>query len=384
MKRLIILKGEVETLDFFTERMTDYLRRICAEYIVVDTKNILDYEEQLLHFIEGGECVAFSFNNVGIDVTILSQNIWNRYGIPFFDFIVDHPSYFGDILLNPPCTTDVICLDKNHVDFVREFYPLIHNIWFVPNGGTELAGRIPYDERTIDVIYMGNCHEVNGFYQLPYLSIEASKDLFGYCIKRLLENDRLTVEETIKEYIGDDKNINKEHRLSIIQEAYLPIERYVRRQFKLRAMAALDKLGVSVDIFGDGWRDDVVIFSSNIKIHNRVSSREVLEKVSDAKISLCFIPWFKKGCSEKNFDSMLNGALCVSDRSEYLEQRYLDGNNIVFFDLNNPEQMAADVKFLLDNPKMAANVAQNGYDTAKRYDDWENRFRQILEIIDDV
>ena len=79
---------------------------------------------------------------------------------------------------------------------------------------------------------------------------------------------------------------------------------------------------------------------------------------------------------------MLNGALCVSDHSEYLDDHYKDGENIIYFDLNNPKQMALDVKWLLEHPDAAQMIATRGYKTAKTYDQWENRFEHVLEVIE--
>ena len=78
---------------------------------------------------------------------------------------------------------------------------------------------------------------------------------------------------------------------------------------------------------------------------------------------------------------MLNGALCVSDKSEYLSEHYRDGDNIVFFDLDNPDQMANDVKWLLDNPDKAEVIARRGYETASKYDTWDNRFQYFIHVL---
>ncbi len=67
-----------------------------------------------------------------------------------------------------------------------------------------------------------------------------------------------------------------------------------------------------------------------------------------------------------------------------MEEYYTDGYNIVYFDLANPVQMPADVKWLLNNPDAASKIAQRGYETAKIYDDWNNRFEYVLEIMEKV
>ena len=160
-----------------------------------------------------------------------------------------------------------------------------------------------------------------------------------------------------------------------------PIENTVRRVFKQAGMQALDKMGIKVDIWGTGWEDDEYTYSENIRIHERVTPGELLKFTGDSKISLVYMGWQKRGCSEKNFDSMLNGCVCVSDTSSYLLENYVDGKNIVYFDMHNPDQMAMDIKYLLEHLDVAQKIADEGYKTALKYDSWDVRCRAMLEIM---
>lgn len=78
---------------------------------------------------------------------------------------------------------------------------------------------------------------------------------------------------------------------------------------------------------------------------------------------------------------MLNGAVCVSDTSTYLEENYLDGIDIMLFDLDHIEKAAQDIKWLLDNPEDAEIIAQNGYRHAMENDSTDARILQIVEIM---
>lgn len=42
------------------------------------------------------------------------------------------------------------------------------------------------------------------------------------------------------------------------------------------------------------------------------------------------MPWFKQGAHDRVFNSMLNGAVCVTDTSGYLKDNFIDGENIIF------------------------------------------------------
>lgn len=143
-------------------------------------------------------------------------------------------------------------------------------------------------------------------------------------------------------------------------------------------MRELDKLGIIVDVFGKNWDDEEYQYSSNIRLHDRVTSRECNYMAGDAKICLNFMPWFKEGATERVYNAMLNKAVCVSDKSSVLENIFTDGKDIVFFDLSNPLQMAYDVKFLLEHPEVAEHIANNGYKIAMEKCTWECRLLDII------
>ena len=159
------------------------------------------------------------------------------------------------------------------------------------------------------------------------------------------------------------------------------IEDIVRREYKLLIMHALDDAGIKVDIYGDGWTDDEKPFTDNIRIHNRVSPLECHKLIGNAKIDLSIMPWFKRGSSEKPFAGMLNGAVCVSDSSTYLKNNYIDGTDIMLFNLDQIEKAAYDIQWLLNNPDEAEIIAKNGYYHAIDTDSTDARIKQIVEMI---
>ena len=146
-------------------------------------------------------------------------------------------------------------------------------------------------------------------------------------------------------------------------------------------MHALDDAGIKVDIYGEGWEDNDNPFSNNIRIHERVSPLECHNLIGNAKIDLSIMPWFKKGSSEKPFAGMLNGAVCVSDSSTYLKENYVDGTDIILFELDNIEKAVNDIQWLLSNPDEAEIIALNGYYHALDQDGTDARIRQTVELL---
>ncbi len=380
---VIVFLGMLVGPTYYIERFIDYMKRNNIEYYVVNTNITETFDNRLFdEFSSRPGTVMFTFNGIGVLLNDTDgNNYWKKHKIPVFDFIVDHPRNFSDLMIEPPCDLHVFTLDRNHEEYIRRYYPKI-NVFFSPNGGTDIRKSINYYDRDIEVLYMGSCGlKVTQFPCIDYFE-DKGADFYRRVIDYMFTDSDLSTEDAIERYfVANDENIDDEFLSLLNIKCAGYIELYVRRQFKLRGIKALDVLNVHVDIWGEDWEDEDYPFSSNINIHNRVNCEEIMEKITRSKISLCFIPWFKKGCSEKNFDSMLNGALCVTDKSEYLNEHYVDGYNIVFFDLNNPDQMAADVKWLLDNPREAEIIAKRGYETAKRYDTWDCRFERVVEIM---
>lgn len=383
--KLIFFYCPLDALRYFMDELAKCADERGIEYIIADVSKPDTYNiSRLDDFISDTiPTFMFTMNQAGIMLFDNNGNYWKNRGITVFDFIQDHPRNYEDVLLNPPCDIKALSLDENNIEFIKRFYTGIKDVFFFPNGGTEVRGFIPFKDRSIDVLYMGGCQQpVDGFPKINGLP-DDGLPFFLDVIEKLKTDSYLTTEEAIEEWF-------KERNIPVTEDALLTlnlsaapyIENAIRRYFKLLGMHALDDAGIHVEIYGgDSWIDPQNPFSDNIHINPRISSAEVNNIISDAKISLCYIPWYKKGCSEKNFDSMLNGALCVSDRSTYLSEHYKDGENIVFFDMNDPGQMAADVKWLLEHDDLAERVAKNGYETAKNYDSWKIRFDYFVDEI---
>ena len=158
------------------------------------------------------------------------------------------------------------------------------------------------------------------------------------------------------------------------------IETYVRREWKQKMIRVLDEAGLSIEIYGRNWDAPDYNPSEHIHIHERISSEECNEKIADAKITLNCMPWYKRGSSERPFNTMLNGSLCFIDASEYLLERFEDGKEISFFDIQKPEELAQKLKYYLEHLDEAQEIADRAYDIVKENDTWECRLKTILKM----
>ena len=98
----------------------------------------------------------------------------------------------------------------------------------------------------------------------------------------------------------------------------------------------------------------------------------------NSKITLNTQPWFKYGAHERIYNAMLNGSVCVTDTSEYLKKHFENGKNIIFYELNQLDDLVKNVHLLLENPGFAKSIIENQKRIAVN-STWNNRLHNILE-----
>lgn len=98
----------------------------------------------------------------------------------------------------------------------------------------------------------------------------------------------------------------------------------------------------------------------------------------NSKITLNIMPWFKYGAHDRIYNAMLNGSVCVTDTSEYLKKHFENGKNIIFYELNQLDNLVKNVHLLLENPGFAKSIIENQKRTAAN-STWSNRVHNILE-----
>ncbi|MCR5526827.1 MAG: glycosyltransferase [Lachnospiraceae bacterium] len=378
--KFIFSKGPLDTLNYFSYRLIQSAISLHYEYYVIDINNPATFvNDKFLEFITTGNPIGIFFNSIGLGLTYNDKNLWCIHQIPIYNFLVDHPRYFTDIYKFDTENIHIIVLDSNHMNFIKRWFPKFKNkVYFLPDGGSP-GNAIDYKSRTIDVIYTGSSHNIT------YENIDFFQDhglnFYQSVISYMINNPSLTTEEAIENFIARNNNLNSDEKYALHFKFSNYVERDVRRYFKLKMMHALDRAGINVHIYGRLWEDDSEPFSSNIHIHKVVSSQECLDLIGNSKISLNCMPWFKNGCSERVFNSMLSGAVSVSDKSDYLIKNYTDGQDIILYELGNENQMAADVKWLLNHPEEAEKISLAGKRKASTNDTWYCRFNSILKLL---
>lgn len=110
-------------------------------------------------------------------------------------------------------------------------------------------------------------------------------------------------------------------------------------------------------------------------------SQDCLDKIAQSKLSVNVMPWFKDGAHDRIFNSMLNGAVSVSDDSTYLRQVFNDREDICFYSLKNVNEVVDIVQELLDNPSLMKDIASVAYDKCIKMHTWKQRTLTIIDVM---
>lgn len=404
MKRIVMVIGGVETLEYFSYQMGKTFAKEGYLVFYYDLKEESTSAKRLRKFIRTGETVLVTFNFEGLEKEpgVHKEGIgyvWDEYRIPCYNIAVDHPYYYHDRLVELPKEYHHISIDKFQEQYFKEFYPEYHHLGFLPLAGTELpreqeretAGQDNYmayesvrDERYMNVIMTGNytppsfcekhIHWINEEYAAFYQGI----------IDDLIAHPHQTVEEAELTACEREMGYTPYDEIRIAMHRMIFIDLYVRNYWRGEAVKALVDAGIKVDVFGKGWEELQCEKPENLHIHPQTTSLACLQHLQHAKVSLNVMPWFKDGAHDRVFNSILNGAVCVSDKSKYLCEELQDGEGVCYYELEKIGDLPRIVQNLLQNEKKMQEMVVNGIEKVRENHTWDARAKQMINWIESI
>lgn len=315
--------------------------------------------------------------------------------VKLWHIILDHPLYHNSVLRQPLKNMRVVCLDETHAEYIRKYYSHIKEVIVMPLPADTAKSLVPYNERSRDVLFTGtytssenivalamrsggDSVEIKNFQAMhkePAQEFINSMQIFNKMAGYLLENPCETIEKAYTFALGDitDETALKETAAAFADglELNFLADMFIRAVIREELLMEMLRNGIDVDIFGHGWEKFVEkcgnmeksegIFKGKINICGEVDYRQLPELYADTKIALNVLPWFKAGQHDRIALAMCNGCVCVTDESTYLEKKFVDGENIFMYSLEDMTGAAMLVRDLLTHPLEAARAAAKGY-----------------------
>lgn len=384
-KRYIFFKGLIDTLDLYTFEFVRIGTANGAECLVLDAAQMEQELFRLKDILQEPVTAVISLNNVGLHLELENgKNIWDSFQIPFYNIMMDHPFHYKEALETAPAQMVLLCMDRNHVEYVKRFFPNVRTVRFFPHAGMKADGymeaaRIPLQERKIDVLYAGGLSRYAAEGLVPDLGKITDFDAFELvrrALERLICENHLTTEYVIEQCLREMGLVFDDQKLGEIIAKLRFVDSFAVSFYREQIIRTLAEHGITVTVFGTGW-NRIEWEHSNLIYGDEIPPKQILELMNQSKVVLNTMTWFKKGAHDRIFNGMLAGAAVVSDESEYLQEQFTNGQELQMFSLNERKGLVEMVKDVLEHPKRAQPMADCGYEAAKAHHMWKNR----LEIL---
>ena len=395
IKRIVMMEGGVETLSYFSHQMAQEFQKLGYAVFFYDLKQEESSAGKLRKFIRPRETVLVTFNFQGLEkeAGVYREGIgylWDTYHIPCYNIAADHPYFYDDRLKDLPEKYRHISIDRRQKAYFEEFYPEYVSRGFLPLAGTGLRqsedeGEAEPGEAAApcyDVILTGNYTKLSFFE--PYINWinEEYAAFYRGIIDDLLEHPARTVEEVALAHCEREMGKEPNDQLRIALHKMIFIDLYVRNYWRGKAVRTLVNAGIPVHVVGKGWEElEDVRHPECLKLHPQTDSVTCLEMLADAKVSLNVMPWFKDGAHDRVFNSILNGAVCVTDPSRYLEEELHEGEGVCYVALQDMDALPEKVKDLLQNDSGRNEIVRRGRAIVEQKHTWAQRAKTLAAWI---
>lgn len=391
IKKIVLFKGDIETTAYFSEQMEKTFLREGYETFFYDYKNVSASVRKLLLFIEKGHTAVVTFNYHGLcgdSEVIYDENkkeyIWDAFDIPCINIAVDHPFYYHRFFQVLPKHYMHISIDRNHERYMEGYFPEIKRGPFLPLAGTSLFPKgdyKPIGKRSMDIVFTGNYVPPQNFNVYIERAGEEYTNFYMGILEELKAYPSRLLEDVAEEHLKREipEATHDEIRETLGNMIFLDM--YIRFYFRGEAVRLLAEAGFPVHVYGSGWEELECANKENILIGGSLDSLGCLQKISEGKLSLNVMPWFKEGAHDRIFNSMLNGAVCLTDSSRYLDGFLKQKENAAVYSLEAMEELSGLAGELLGNIKRMQEIADKGFEMAQSSHTWENRAMVLVEVL---
>lgn len=202
-------------------------------------------------------------------------------------------------------------------------------------------------------------------------------DFYNSIIDNLIDNPDQPDDAVMERYILKEMPETDSDQLRETLPNMIFIDTYVRFYFRGEVIKSLIDNGIKVHCIGQGWNRLCCRHPENLTYTSDVLSHGCLEAISQSKLSLNVMPWFKDGAHDRIFNSMLNGAVCLTDHSKYLDEVLEPNKNIVFYDLKQLEMLPFIVNSLLSDKDHLEHIQQEAFQYAIKNHTWHHRAKSL-------
>ena len=388
--RFVLFYEHAEDYNYFTAEIAKELTGRGHEVFIHDLVNPSrpSYSiQELMTFCARKVDAVVCFNRAGIhnDTFI---NLWDMMDACTLHILVDHPLRLHPTMEKHPRKYIQFCCDKEHVAYVKRYFPTVEHIEFLAHAGTpDDNPPIPYMDKKYDILFSATYTHPES--KLSELKALFPKDSSMYQLFMQIErNLRAHTEKSLIQAVLDVLSANNmplsDNAVRTIMRNMTPIDWMVRMYYRGRAVQLLVDAGLDVHVLGHGWKDHPSANSDNLHIltADRIGPADTFDYMRNARINLNVMPWFKEGTHERIFNTMLRRSICLTDSSTWIDSHFEDGEDIVLYDLKQLEKLPEIADYWLSHPIEAQELIEKAYEKAAENYTWVNCVDSLLKSLE--
>lgn len=379
-KRIVAIKGFLDTIDFFTDCLVDSFRALGFEVYVYNINSGTEANKYLADFLKFPIDFAIGYNNAGFIVRNGECCLWDALDICYINIIVDAPVHYTNTIDNFAYSKSLfLCVDREHPYYIDRMWPQIPTA-FLPHAAWSYEPVSPSNERHTDIIYAGSL-SVTSIEHFPDIGKGEfnTNDLVYDVYDELIRNPNQTSEYVIEQWLISHNLHYDNTRLKDIFHKLVHITGLVTSHFRQKQIETLTNNGFRINVYGSNWDNCPCFKNPNFIFQGKISPTRIFDKMSDSKIILNSMPWFKNGSHERIFNGMLAGGVVVTDYSSYLEDTFIHGEDILIYDLLDMDKLPDYAEKIIFDRDYAHYIACNAQKKILENHMFINR---AIEIID--
>ncbi len=396
MKKIAVVSGACEmTGGVLSSISEDFAEALTESGEEVEYEFLMGYEDalRLCKNKELDAIVTFQsgFFSMSVDGQAADALLGDITDVPKFNIMFDSPALYRSCLMNKLQNVTYLYHDEYYVDFIKKNYAGIRVKLFPLAGSMGTNALRHYDnnkfngdffpDRKFDVSFVGRYNDYREILQNLNVGDEAVMNLALDYFDFLLSHAQLDAGASIFEMIADKGLDLSQSEVLYLFELFYPVVTAVDSYRRELVIKKLIDAGIEIDVFSSSWQKAPYADGRRIHIHPGVSYRGGLNVMSKSLMSLNVFSGHKGGMTERIANSMLNGAVCVTDSSSYISKNFRNGENIVVFDLNYLDDMVNRVYGLLDDRTKAEAIALEGFYNAMNKHSWSVRIKEFCDLI---
>ncbi|MBO6215653.1 MAG: glycosyltransferase family 1 protein [Lachnospiraceae bacterium] len=308
-------------------------------------------------------------------------NLHDKIIGPKYNMIFDHPVWLRDHLENGPKDYYVLTHDNFYVNFVKLYFQKVKGAYLLPPGGVKPESFSVGTDREYPLSFVGSYHDWRLWKgQLR----EADKKTHGVArayLNYMLHHRDITWEEGLSDVLLDrGESVYGDAFRDLLFEIK-PVCFIVMSYIREKIIDAIAESGIELHVFGESWNHPRFAGFNNIIRHPEVTPAESLEIYRRSLASLNIMSWHKGGMTERLANMMLQGALVITDTSEYISEHYEAGEDYVEISLEDIDSIPGTISDIISDREKIRNMTHSAYEKASGRETWDDRAEKLRWIL---